>query len=390
MVNDSAEQDRMIWLRAVEAELRSKTEAPVPPVVTRQSTPTDGGAAPAPVAPPLANVPGESTGRVDAVSESKIAPPADVGAAGVGAGMGVAPVPVPLPAPSRIAPLDVINPGALRFTPTPTWAIVVEHRRVPIDLIDPSPFRARLPDESHVRAIAESLRAGVHPIPPVHVRAVRARYQQLDAHSLIDACRRHLNLEDVEVIVVDLPDDLQAAYWVIGSNRATRRETPWEVMRAVGRIFSLTTQSEKRTQREISQRTGWDESTVSEAKHWAKAISPEVLQLAGVDEAEHASRLLALRRSDLRYIRSGPLGCKGPDEDRKAEKVAERLSERVFAIDVPAATESFDPSGRVRMGIIDGDWEARIRDLGSCSGAEVRAICQHITAAIVAKHKELR
>jgi hypothetical protein len=270
-----------------------------------------------------------------------------------------------------------------RAVPGARWARPLGQAVIQIDDLVSSPFRARLPpDPGSLRLLADSLASGVQPIKPPFVRRKNACWEVLSGHRIILAGQHYLGWTEVVAVILDIPDDVEAAYWVIGSNHAHEEESKWVLMRAVRILLSVSPGDEVRTQREIARRNQWGESAVSEAKHWARAITPAVMEKAGVDEATHSAALNCLTRQHMRTIRSGET-----EEERAA--ILRRLvlgpgESLATTGDLPEVDALFSTA------MVGSNWRVEVTNLAERSDSELRAICRHMVQRLKAEHRALR
>lgn len=191
---------------------------------------------------------------------------------------GIASALVSTPAPAEAAP-QVPQRG-------PVWAQVEGMRMVPIEQITASPYRARRwPDLASLAPLVESLMLGVQPIPPLPVRQKDGQLELLAGLRIMEALRQGLGATEVAVMVHVCEDDLQAAFLVIGDNWSDYNDSCWENMRSVGMLLRVG--GRRVTQREIARRHHWNESDVSEWKHWDAALTNAVLHSRDIGSQFH-------------------------------------------------------------------------------------------------------
>lgn len=247
----------------------------------------------------------------------------------------------------------------------PVWAdgIVLS---VPIDRVVSSRYRARHPSTARSLApLVESLRTPGRILPPCPAVVLDDGYtfELLDGHRIIEVGRA-LGWEEATLLLVSVTD-AQAALWTILSDSHRRRYTWWDKVKAMRILVTIAPDS--MTGRAISRLSGWPESTVSESRTAAAALTPDVLVLAGVDEVRDRDRLMRLRRRDGRYIVRG-----GPPEE-----IGVRLRE---ALDGRTPDALVEAEARERAaGAIssalhsDGRWRVEV-DLAGFTGADLRAL----------------
>lgn len=279
------------------------------------------------------------------------------------------------------APPAKIEPS--RTVVGPRWARPTGHTVIQISDLLLSPFRARLPpDPEALRPLADSLASSVQPIQPVFVRRKDEQWELLDGHRITLAGQHHLGWTEVLAVVLDIPDDVEAAYWVIGSNHAHEKLSRWELMRAVRILLAVSPGDERRTQRRIARRNGWSEQDVSEAKFWGRAVSPAVLEKAGVDEATHSAALNCLSRDHLRGIRRGET-----EEERAA--ILRRLV--LGPRESPGTTSnSPEPEDLFSTAMIGSTCRIEVVDLAERTGSELRVICRRMSQRLTEQHRALR
>lgn len=270
-----------------------------------------------------------------------------------------------------------------RAVPGARWARPLGQAVIKINKLVLSPYRARLPpDPGSLRVLADSLASGVQPIPPVFVRRKNDQWELLGGHCITLAGQQYLGWEEVLAVVLDIPDDMEAAYWVIGSNEAHAKLSKWELMRAVRILLAFAPGDEVRTQREIARRNKWCESAVSEAKYWARAITPAVIEMAGVDEARHSAPLNDLTREHLREVRWG-----ATEMERAA--ILRRLvlgpgESLATTGDLPEVDALFSTA------MVGPTWKGEVMNLKERSEAEMRVICRRMVQRLKAEHRALR
>jgi hypothetical protein len=270
-----------------------------------------------------------------------------------------------------------------RAIPGARWGRPLGQAVIKINKLVLSPYRARLPpDPGSLRLLADSLASGVQPIPPMFVRRKNDQWELLGGHCITLAGQQYLGWEEVLAVVLDIPDDMEAAYWVIGSNEAHAKLSKWELMRAVRILLAFAPGDEVRTQREIARRNKWCESAVSEAKYWARAITPAVIEMAGVDEARHSAPLNDLTREHLREVRWG-----ATEMERAA--ILRRLvlgpgESLATTGDLPEVDALFSTA------MVGRTWKGEVMNLKERSEAEMRVICRRMVQRLKAEHRALR
>lgn len=263
------------------------------------------------------------------------------------------------------------------------WARLEGQAMIPVSDLVASPFRARLPPNlDSLRSLADSLASSVQPIPPIFVRRKEGRWELLGGHRIVMAGRHYLGWTEISALVLDIPADLDAAYWVIGSDCAHERISPWVLMRAVKILLALSPGDEEQSQREIARRNKWREQAVSEAKHVGLAITGTVLERAGVDEARDAAPLTALSRDDLRDVRRG----------RTVAERAAILRQLVLSRrENPGSNRGRLEVGHLFHTTVDGNtWTVEVGGLAERSDAELRAISRRMVQSLRSRHRALR
>lgn len=263
------------------------------------------------------------------------------------------------------------------------WARPTGLKTIQIEDLVVSPYRARLPhDPRSLRPLAESLTSGVQPLQPVFVRSKGDRWELLSGHRIVLAGQHHLGWTHVMAIVLDIPDDVDAAYWVIGSNHATEKLSPWEFMRAVRILLAVSRGDTATTQREIARRNDWNEQDVSEAKHIGWAITDPVLERAALSEHRDATVLNRLTREDLRAVRRG-----GTEQERA--EILQRLA--LAHRNGPEGTRDLiDVEDLVTMRMHGSTWIVEVADLPDRTLRELQAIGRRIVKHLKVQHRTLR
>lgn len=237
-----------------------------------------------------------------------------------------------------------------------------------------SPYNPRLQsDPKEIENLARGLSNGLAPLIFVR-RKADGTYEILQGHRIVEALRQ-LGWTKAQVVVLDIPDDLDAAMYVVGTDRKTAPLFPWELMRAIGRLVVL---AEGRiTQKQIAARNGLRAPEVSEANTRNEALSDEVLALAGISEQTHSGQLKKLKRSHMRYIVDGPNGRRAAETEWAPEDVADRLKEVVLG-DAP------EPGLTVRVENItdamtdEGTWTLTVTKLAEMSKVELDAVVKRM------------
>jgi ParB-like chromosome segregation protein Spo0J len=275
---------------------------------------------------------------------------------------------------------SAVESGITAARRSPTWAHVDGMQMIPIDQVVPSPYRVRLrSDPESLAPLVESLALGVQPIPPIRVRMRDGRHELLGGHRIVDALRHHLGVQEIAVIVMDVQDDLDAAYLVVGDNRSDYKDSRWDCMRAVGVL--LAAGGERATQRQIARRNYWHQSDVSEWRYLDELLSPAVLKTAGVDEDEHAGRLRRLERRHFRALR----GC--ASDTARAALLRDLV---IHGNDIPRGQGDNLEPGLLFTMIVGGEWMGKVTDLAELSERQFRAVCRAVVQDLGEKRATLR
>lgn len=263
---------------------------------------------------------------------------------------------------------------------SPVWAQLPGMRMVPIDSIDPSPFRARfVPTWESVQPLYRSLAEGMQPLRPLEVRGWTGkdeREQLLKGHRTLLALRHGFGLTHVAVVDVEIEDDLEAAYYVNGDNDSDYDDSFWEHMRRVGHY--VRTGGKRTKQRHIAVRHTYTESEVSELKYWDQALTPAVLKQAGVDEQVHQKILVRLERSHLRDLRA----CESDDLRARLLQnyvFGDGLKKVETPLEEIEAYVTYQPSG--------SDWMAVGGNLDDLTDQQFRALCKYVVQGLT-KHRQ--
>lgn len=267
------------------------------------------------------------------------------------------------------------RPESGEAEPTARMPTVIATLDVNLEALIRSPYNARLQSNSKdIEALASGLRNGLVPLVFVRRRA-DGTYEILEGHRIVEAWR-YLGRTTVQVVVLDIPDDLDAAMYVIGTDRKIAPLCAWELMRAIAMLVLMA--EGRMSQKEIGDRNGLRGPEVSEAKTANEALSADVMARAGISEQTHSRQLQTLRRRHMRYIVDGPNGKRAAEGAWAPEDVADRLREVVLGdARELGSTAELDQISDKTTG--EGDWTLTIPKMTGLSKVEFDVVIRHVT-----------